>query len=163
MEKKDKIYVVNMSNGIAVVNLPDLRFKREWPVKGARIAIDRDILDEAMYDPGFSYMINTGILYIEDMDTKKELGIEPEDATEPVNVIILSDEKKDYYLRVCSYKDFVEMAEKLPKEQLLGLVEYAIEHECLEARRCEYLKKKTGRDILKTIVLKRESAEAEEE
>ena len=43
-------------------------------------------------------MIDSGMLYIEDMAVKKELGLEPEDAKEPVNIIVLSDKEMRHYI-----------------------------------------------------------------
>ena len=36
-------------------------------------------------------MLKAGVLFIDDLEFKKELGLEPEDAVEPVNVILLED------------------------------------------------------------------------
>jgi len=45
-----------------------------------------------MYDPAFSNMVKEGYLYIDDMEVKKDIGVEPEDAEAPT--IILMDEKQ---------------------------------------------------------------------
>jgi hypothetical protein len=44
-----------------------------------------------LWDNGVRVMIDRGILYIPDMKDKIDLGLEPEDATEPENIIVLSD------------------------------------------------------------------------
>ena len=58
----DKVKVTSMVKGIVGVSLPQLRFKREWPMMGAAIPIDFEILQEAIFDPGFKHMLEQGIL-----------------------------------------------------------------------------------------------------
>ena len=67
--------------------------------------IDKDALSEAMYEPGVASMFRKGILYIEDMDTKKELGLEPDGATEPENIIVLTGAQMTRYLKVAPARD----------------------------------------------------------
>lgn len=67
----EKIKVISKHQGSISVNIPDLRFKREWPNKGASVPIEKETLEEMMYDSGFKYMIDTGMLYIEDLEVKR--------------------------------------------------------------------------------------------
>lgn len=148
-----KVKVINMVNHVVHVGSDDLKFSRTWPRKDAAIMIEREILDELMYDPGFEYMIRTGILYIEDMDVKKDLGLEPEDATEPENIIVLNDaQRKDLMIKT-PVKEFKEKVEKLGKEQQLALVQYAIDHRYGDFDKSKILKDLTNRDIVKAIQL----------
>ena len=84
----DKIVVKSMSSGKIIINSPNLRFKREWPRKNAKVNIDAELLKELLYEPGVEYMVKSGLLFIEDMDFKKEVGLEPEDAEQPVNMAL---------------------------------------------------------------------------
>ena len=68
--EKEMVTVVSTVNGLVGIYLPDLRFKKEWARKGQKQKIDKDLLQDIMYDPGSEYMFRTGMLYIEDMDIK---------------------------------------------------------------------------------------------
>jgi len=55
------------------------------------VTFTKEQLESLMYDPAFSNMVKEGYLYIDDMEVKKDIGVEPEDAEAPT--IILMDEK----------------------------------------------------------------------
>lgn len=148
-----RVKIINMVDHIVHVGSDELRFNRTWPRKDAVVMVDSELLNELMYDPGFEYMIRTGILYIEDMDVKKELGLEPEDATEPENIIVLNDaQRKDMMIKI-PVKEFDEKVHKLGKEQQKALVDYAIEHRYGDFEKSKILKELTGRDVVKAIQL----------
>ena len=48
----DKIYVKSMVDCIVGIDLPDLHLKKEWPRKGTRLPINKEVLMEAFYTPG---------------------------------------------------------------------------------------------------------------
>lgn len=154
-----KVKIINMVDHVVHVGSDELRFNRTWPRKDAVVAVDSDLLNELMYDPGFEYMIRTGILYIEDMDVKKELGLEPEDAIEPENIIVLNDaQRKDLMIKV-PIAEFEEKVNKLGKEQQKALVDYAIEHRYGDFEKSKILKNLTGRDVVKAIQLAMQNEE----
>ena len=155
----EKIRVVSKHQGPISVNIPDLRFKREWPNKGAGIPIEREPLEEMMYDSGFKYMIDTGMLYIEDLEVKKELGLEPEDATEPVNIIVLSDNDMKRMMTAMPQFEFDAKLKTLNYEQMLALADFAIKNELGDFGKCDAIKKACGKDILTAIKLNREDKE----
>jgi hypothetical protein len=154
-----KVKIINMVDHVVHVGSDELRFNRTWPRKDAVVTVDSDLLNELMYDPGFEYMIRTGILYIEDMDVKKELGLEPEDAIEPENIIVLNDaQRKDLMIKV-PLTEFEEKVNKLGKEQQKALVDYAIEHRYGDFEKSKILKNLTGRDVVKAIQLAMQNEE----
>ena len=155
----DKVNVISTVTGTVGITLPELHFKREWPRKGTKLAISKDILREAIYDPGTEYIFKTGMLYIDDMEFKKEIGLEPEDAVEPENVIVLNDKQMKRYLTVAPVRDLKEVLPKLSKEQLKNLVNYAIENELTDIDKCNALKDITGIDVLKAVILNRQNKE----
>lgn len=157
MEKKVK--VINMTNGKLSVFVPALNFQREWISKDNAITIDESVVQELMYDPGFRYMIEQGMLYIEDMEVKKEIGIEPEDATEPVNVIVLTDKERRRYLVNLSQKEFEEKVSKLSREQVRLLADYAIDNRIADFDKSKFLQKICGKDVIQAIRLNDESKE----
>lgn len=155
----EKIRVISKHQGPVSVNISDLRFKREWPNKGASISIERETLEEMMYDSGFKYMIDTGMLYIEDLEVKKELGLEPEDATEPVNIIVLSDNDMKRMMTAMPQFEFDAKLKTLNYEQMLALADFAIKNELGDFGKCDAIKKACGKDILTAIRLNREDKE----
>lgn len=155
----EKIRVISKHQGPVSVNISDLRFKREWPNKGASVLIEKETLEEMMYDSGFKYMIDTGMLYIEDLGVKKELGLEPEDATEPVNIIVLSDNDMKRMMTAMPQFEFDAKLKTLNYEQMLALADFAIKNELGDFGKCDAVKKACGKDILTAIRLNREDKE----
>lgn len=155
----EKIRVISKHQGPISVNISDLRFKREWPNKGASVLIEKETLEEMMYDSGFKYMIDTGMLYIEDLEVKKELGLESEDATEPVNIIVLSDNDMKRMMTAMPQFEFDAKLKTLNYEQMLALADFAIKNELGDFGKCDAIKKACGKDILTAIKLNREDKE----
>lgn len=155
----DKVKIVSQHKGPISVRIPDLRFSREWPRKGASVQVDKSTLEEMLFDNGFRYMIDMGMLYIEDLEVKKELGLEPEDATQPVNIIVLSDADMKRMMGVMPFFDFNEKLKSLNYEQLQALADYAITNEMGDYQKCDAIKKACGKDILTAIRLNREDKE----
>lgn len=157
--EKEYVNVVSTVNGVVGIHLPDLRFRKEWTRKGQRQKIEKDLLQDIMYDAGSEYMFKTGMLYIEDMETKKELGLEPEDATAPVNIIVLDEKQMKRYLTVMPTHEFREAIKELPLEQAKNLVDYAVETENISFDKAEILEKATGLNAMKMIQLSRKNKE----
>ena len=89
----DKIKVISATNGRCIINNRDLGIRRIWPGRGSVIVFTKEQIESLMYDPAFSNMVTEGYLYIEDMEVKKEIGIEPEDAETPTIILRESREK----------------------------------------------------------------------
>lgn len=157
--EKEMVTVISTVNGVVGIYLPDLRFKKEWTRKGQKQKIDKDLLQDIMYDPGSEYMFRTGMLYIEDMDIKKEIGLEPEEATEPVNIIVLDEKQLNRYLTVMPLHEFKENVKKLSIEQAKNLVDYAVQKETITFDKAEFLEKVTGLNAMSMIQLNRKNKE----
>lgn len=155
----EKICVVSTVNGNIGITVPQLNFRKEWARKGAKVLLKKEILEEALYDPGVEYMFNNGMLYIEDLEAKKILGLEPEDAKEPENIIVLNDKQMKRYLSVAPVKELKDILEKLSPEQRKNLVDFAIENNITDIERCNILEKATGINVLNAIILKRKQEE----
>ena len=149
----EKVKVISQVGHQVAVTIPDLRFSRMWPARGASVSIDRDVLEDMMYDPGFKNMLEMGILYIEDMEVKKDLGLEPEDANEPQNIIVLSEKERQYYWTELSLVGFKDKVKKLSKAQLEELADYAIEHRIMNVEKNKVIKEACGRDVIKAVQL----------
>lgn len=147
----EKIKIVSNTKGRVGVKLADTHFSRQWRGKGATINVDKETLEELMYDRGFNYLITSGMLYIEDMEIKKELGIEPEDAITPVNVIILTDKERRQYMTTMSLVTFKDKIQKINYEQVLALADFAIDNRLADMDKTTVIKKICGKDIIKSI------------
>ena len=155
----NKVWVINTTNGRVGIEVPELRFKRLWEKKNSKKPIDLETLKELIYDPGVEYMFKEGILFIEDMKVKQMLGLEPEDAKEPKNIIILSDTQKKRLLTLAPIQELKDTVKKLSKEQVKNLVDFAIMNEVTDLDKCEFLKSITNIDIIKAIQLNRQDKE----
>lgn len=156
---ENKICVVSTVNGNIGITVPQLNFRKDWARKGAKVLIPKEILEEALYDPGVEYMFNNGMLYIEDLEVKKSLGLEPEDAKEPENIIVLNDKQMKRYLTVAPKRELRAVLEKLSHEQRKNLVDFAIENNITDMEVSEILEKATGINILSAIILKKKQEE----
>ena len=155
-----KVNIVNTTRGSVFVEVREIPFRHDWTVQGAKFAVEHDVLEQLMYDKGFKYMIDTGMLYIEDMEEKKALGIEPEEAKEPVNVIVLTDKERRRYMVNLSLEEFKEKVRKLSYEQVTQLADYAVANRLADFDKAEFLKELCGRDILQAIRLSAQNKEA---
>lgn len=160
---EDKVKVVNLVSSRVILTVPELRLKRVWEKKGAVKTIPFEQLEEAIYEPGVEALFTDGILGIDDMDVKKKLGLEPEDATAPVNIITLDDEQRKRYLTVLPMYEFREKLKELPREQIIELANYAIDNEIVNFEKSELIRKVVGIDILSVIKLNRDDKAAQEE
>ena len=158
MENK-KIKVKNLVNGRVGITLPDLRLNVNWDRKGQTRIIDFDTLQEALYDYGTEYMFKEGMLGIDDMETKIALGLEPEGATEPQFIKVLDDDQMKRMMTVMPIFEFKKELEGVPREQVLNLVDYAVQNEYSDIKKCDVLKEITGIDVISAIRLNREDKE----
>jgi len=161
MDKDNTVTVKNMTNSPVTIMSRNHHLIREIAPHGASTYFDKTLFEQLLFEPGIKYMIDSGILYIEDMETKKELGIEPEDAKEPVNVIVLTDKQRRQYMVNLSLDEFKEKVDKLGYEQVELLADYATANKLIDFDKCEYIKKKSGRDIISAIRLTRQNQEKE--
>lgn len=150
MENK-KVIIENMINSRVGIDIPELRLTRVWERKGVKKPIDFDILKEAIYNEGVDYMFRNGILYIDDMDVKIELGLEEEDA--PAQIKVLKDKDCEDLWMNSTLKAFKSVLEEYPKEQLQILADYAVAHKILNLDKSNALRKKIDYDVVKVIQL----------
>ena len=155
----DKVIVTSMVSGNVGLTLPHLRFSKTWPKKGTKIAVDKEILKEAMYEAGVEYMFREGILYIEDMDFKIELGLESEEAKVPTEIIPVDDKYLNRVLKLMPLVEMKSVVGKMNSTQKAELVDYAIDQNDIQLDRIKVISDLCGVDILKAIELKRQKGE----
>ena len=158
MENK-QVVLTNTVKSRVGINVPELLLKRTWEKKGVKISIDLDTLREAFYYPSVEYLLREGILYIDDMDVKIELGLEEPDTTVPTSIVILSEAEMQRYMTAMPIYEFKEKIKTLGREQVQSLVDYAIENKLTSFEKCEVLKELTHTDILTAVQLNKANEE----
>ena len=155
----DKIKVISAYNGRCGIDNADLRISRRWPARGSVVTFSKEQIEELMFDPAFRNMVNEGILYIEDMEVKKEIGLEEEDATSPT-IILMDNNALDRFWRIMPLAQFKIETKTLTKAQITSLAEYAIAHGSDGTiEKANYLTSISGYQILKGIELERQNKE----
>ena len=155
----EKVIVTSMVNGLVSISKPEHRLVKTWPKKGTKLPIEKDALREAIYEPGVEYMFKNGMLYIDDMDFKIELGLEEEGAKAPTNVIPV-DEK--YLERVLKRMPLFEMKaaiKAMNSEQRHEMLDYASCQNDIQIDRVQAIKEVTGTDLFEVIKLKKQQEE----
>ena len=158
MENK-QVTLTNTIKSRVGINIPELLLKRTWEKKGVKRNIDLNTLREAFYYPSVEYLLREGILYIDDMDVKIELGLEEPDTSTPTAIVILSENDMSRYMNAMPLFEFKENIKNLGKEQVQALVDYAIENKLTSFDKCEFLKGLTQTDILTAVQLQKANEE----
>lgn len=156
-----RVKVVNMVNKTVGVRHPEFGVNLRWNAKGQPLMINYDILEQLLWNDGFRKMIDRGILYIDNMQDKIDLGLEPEGATEPENILVLKESKMKELLTTIPFVVFKKELQKYNLTQIRELVNYAIAHEIIDMDKATYLKDITGLDIVRAVSNNREVERAE--
>lgn len=157
----DKIFVTSMANSIVGFSIPERHFTRTWPRKGTRLPIEKELLLEAIYQPGVEYLFRKGILYIDDMDFKIELGLEqPETTTENATILALDDKLAMRIIKFMPVSEARVTIEKLSDVQKQELVDFAAKHsDELDMSHIDIINKLCKTDLLKIISLRKTTEE----
>lgn len=146
----------NMVNKTVGVSLPEYGVNRKWTTKGQVIPLPYDTVEQMLWHNGFRQMIDRGILYIESMQDKIDLGLEPSDATEPENIKVLSDTQIKNLLISQPYEVFKREIFTLTMTQVNNIINYAIANEIVDVQKAELLRTISNIDILKAVANKKE-------
>ena len=158
----ENIKVKSLAKATVGMTVPHLNLRRTWARKGAVQLVPFELLEQAIFEPGVEYLFKTGILFIEDLQIRIRLGLEEEEATpETAKMIELTDEKIKELLTQTALKDFRETIDGLSLAQIEELANGAIELRITDYQRCQILKDKTGKDVLKIVLRENEEDDAE--
>ena len=146
----DKVMVTSMVGGTISVSALN---HRVWNKKGQKLPVSRDILREAIYEPGVEYMFKKGILYIEDMDFKIELGLEAEGTKVPTEILPMDEKFMNRVLKLMPVPEMKTTIDKMTMVQKQELVDFAVKQNDISLDRIKIVSDKCGVDILKTISL----------
>ena len=152
----DKVMVTSMVGG--TISTPSLNH-RVWNKKGQKLLVSKDILREAIYEPGIEYMFKNGILYIEDMDFKIELGLEAEGTKTPTQVIPMDEKYMTRVLKLMPISEMKKAIDEMNMVQKQELADFAVKQNDIQLDRIKIISDKCGVDVLKAIELNRQKGE----
>lgn len=155
------VKIMNMVNSSVSVKEPTMGVNRLWVKRGQVLPIPFETVEQLLWNTGFKHMLDSGILYIDNMKDKQDLGLESMDAKEPENLIALNTEQMDELLNRTSLEDFKVRVQELPRVQVDNLIEYAVEKKTINGDKNSFLKDLTGKDVMRAISTK-DSIEKEE-
>lgn len=95
------------------------------------------------------------------MQDKIDLGLEAPDTKVPTNIKVFTPEQMITILKVRSFEDFKKEIDSAPLEQINEVVRFAVENNLIDEAKVDYLKKRTGKDVIAMIARKRLEADAE--
>ena len=160
MEQNTRMVAIKSTvDRTVVVNRPEFGIRRQWVAKNQTQMIPFDIVQNLYFTVGFQNLINEGILYIDNMQDKIDLGIEDVGTTKPTRVVVLNDSQMLTLLKVKKIDEFIDELSHLPMSQAHALVDFAVKNEIIDKSKVDYLKQLTGRDIVKIIARNREAEE----
>jgi len=155
----DKIKVISAYDGRCGIDNVGLHISRRWQGRGDSVVFTKEQIEELQFDTAFMNMVREGILYIEDMEVKKEIGIEPEEAEEPT-LILLDEKALRRFWRDMPLAQFKLETKNLTIQQIKSLADYAIRHGGEGSiEKANYLTTISGQNILKGIELEKLSQE----
>jgi hypothetical protein len=101
-------------------------------------------------------MFKKGILYIDDMEMKIELGLEAPGTTTPTEVLPVDDKYLNRVLKLMPISEMEAAIDKMSIVQKQELVDYASKQNDIQLDRLAIVSDKCNVDILKTIELNRQ-------
>ena len=155
----ERVMVTSMVSGRIGLVLPRLHINKVWPKKNTKLPVEKDILREAIYEPGVEYMFKQGLLYIDDMDFKIELGLEEEGAKAPTNIIPMDEKYMSRVLKLMPIAEMKKAISAMNDNQKRELIDFASEQNDISFDRMDVIKKLTGIDVVEVIKLKRSKEE----
>ena len=155
----ERVMVTSMVSGRIGLVLPRLHINKVWPKKNTKLPVEKDVLREAIYEPGVEYMFKQGLLYIDDMDFKIELGLEEEGTKAPTNVIPMDEKYMSRVLKLMPIAEMKKAITAMNDNQKRELIDFASEQNDISFDRMDVIKKLTGIDVVKVIELKRSKGE----
>lgn len=147
--------------GTFSISEPAYNLVRVFPNKGAVQTVPFDVLEQLLWQPGFRVAIDTGMLYIDDMQDKIDLGLEEPDTKTPTNIKVLNETQMMTLLKVKPYNEFIDELETLPMQQIRDLADYAAENNLVDMQKVDAIKQITGKDIVAMINKRRQFEEAD--
>lgn len=151
----------NTTDKTVVVVDPINNIRREFPRKNVVQEIPFDMVAQLLFQTGFRNMIESGMLFIDSMEDKIDLGLEEPDTTIPTNIVVFSDEEKVKLLTTASVPDFIERLSHVTYEEAAELAKFAAKNDIYNPEKSDILKEITGLDVVAMIAKKKAFEEAD--
>lgn len=156
------VKVTNMVNAMVSIKDPTYNVNRRWMKRGQTVPIPFEAVENMLWEEGFRRMIESGVLYIMDLKDKQDLGLEPINVNEPVNIKALTEQDMKNLWGAAPISVFKKEIVSLPRVQVDSLVEYAIQNKIVDSEKCSFIKDLTHKDILGAISAIEEDEKEEE-
>ncbi len=88
------VTLISNDTGIIIMNSDDLRIRLTFERKGAKKMVPFNDMRMMVYQPDVEYLLKEGMVIVEDMQDRIDLGLEQPGTTEPTEVIALTDEDR---------------------------------------------------------------------
>lgn len=157
------VKLVSMDSGTVCLYEPAYNVNKVFKGRGTTQILPFEVISQMLNTDGFRSMIDMGILYIENMQDKIDLGLEEPGTTEPTNIKVLTDAQKATLLKADTVDEFVKHLDGYTTEQVLSLVDYAVENKITNIEKANVLKELTGKDIISIIAKRRAEEEHDKE
>lgn len=158
----DKVKITSYAEYRIHILIPELRVDRTFSNYGQTYLFDSATVEEMFYYPAVKGYFTKGLLKIEDKDLRIKLELEEANGEVAQDVIApISDSTILAHLRVKPLAEFKEFVEELPIEQQNRFVDLAIRNKITDYEKITFLKKLTGKDVMKIIELTTEDEDEE--
>ena len=145
MEMMKPVLVKSTVNAQVGITVPYLNLNRTWPKKGSVLRLPKDVLMQAIYEPGVEYLFKTGILYIEDEEDRIDLGLQDPETGE--KVYELTDARAKYLIQEAPLDELKEDLEKMSHDQSIELSNMAVLLDSTNYEKNLLLKEKSEIDV----------------
>lgn len=162
MSEGRNVVIKNMVSKRIVVHEPAYGVRRIFPNKGAVQSIPYQQMEQLMWSNGFRNLLLSGVLYIENMQDKIDLGLEEPGTETPTKIKTLNEQQMLTLLKIRDYDSFVNELATLSVDQANSIVDYAVANRILDSKKIDYLKEITGRDAIKILANQQQNKEIEE-
>lgn len=144
-----KVAVKSMVNYKVGLNIPELRFSREFSRENEVKHIDFDTLLEGLNLLGVQTLFDEGILYIVEEQDRIDLGLQESPGEEKFQILNRGQILK--LLKLDTLEKFENTLEKLPKEQINRIADIAIEEKFTDYEKCKLIKKYCDIDVIEIV------------
>ena len=144
-----KIAVKSMVNYKVGLNIPELRFSREFSRENEVKHIDFDTLLEGLNLLGVQTLFDEGILYVVEEQDRIDLGLQESPGEEKFQILNRGQILK--LLKLDTLEKFEDTLKKLPKEQVLRVADIAIEEKFTDYEKCKLLKQYCDIDVIEIV------------
>lgn len=141
-----KVRIKNISGYPLNITLPNVRYRREL-MPGQIAPLNEDVFDEFNYDPGCRVLVKKGFVSVltDDEEVKSYMPAVPENADVDVAEVLLNGTVADLAKLLRNGTDVI-------KERVVAA---AIQHNVIDAARCELIKTYCEVNILTAIANQR--------